>query len=105
LWGERPASRDVIEIYDLTAAPKLGAVWATNMISGTNNSPMTVENSWYIAGSTAYVEETNHITIIYRVAGWPDAFNEHITDINQDPGAGRVQAELIERHQTVYNLP
>jgi len=48
----------------------------------------TVEQSWYKAGHDAYLAETNHIVIKFRVAGWPGAFSDYMTDINSGPGTG-----------------
>ncbi|MGA9450975.1 MAG: DUF6345 domain-containing protein, partial [Verrucomicrobiia bacterium] len=72
-----------------TAAPTLGTLWAGYML-GTHgtNGVQTVEQAWFEAGHEAYKTETNQIVITFRVAGWPDAFNDYVTDTDTSPGTG-----------------
>jgi Bacterial Ig domain/FlgD Ig-like domain len=86
-----------------TAAPTIGSLWANNMLGDgtTNVPPETVEQSWFDAGTVGYVPETNHITIVFRVAGWPDAFSEHLSDVAASPGTGNV-LDITKQDQQVY---
>jgi hypothetical protein len=90
--------------------PTIGTHWANYMLGdGTNKPPETVEQSWFDAGSAAYDNsqghgETNHITIVFRVAGWPDAFGEHLSDKNNSPGTGNV-LDIGKADATVFSLP
>jgi len=84
----------------MTAAPTLGTLWATNMLAG-----LTVAQSWFNAGSTAYLSETNHpLTIVFRVAYWPDAIDDHITDVDTSPGTGN-PLDIMKQDATVYSKP
>lgn len=87
-----------------TAAPDIGDFWARFMTAGTNGNPLTVEVAWYTAGERAYIPETNQITINFRVAGWPDAFPEHITDVANTPGTGN-PADITFTDRKVFPLP
>lgn len=44
------------------------------MCSTPSSVVISVSESWFLGGLRAYVGETNHIRIVFRVAGWPDAF-------------------------------
>jgi hypothetical protein len=94
-----------------TAAPTLGRRWADSMLGDgtTNRPPITVEQSWYKAGRDAYDNskgqgETNHITIKFRVAGWPDAFPEHLSDIGNNPSTGDA-LDITKTDSTVFSNP
>lgn len=77
-----------------SAAPTLGTDWAGYM-----------EQSWFKAGQDAYAAgETNHVVITFRVAGWPDAFADTLSDVNTSPGTGD-QSDIIKADQTVFNNP
>ena len=66
---------------------------------------VTVAQSWFDAGSTAYLEETNqNLTIVFRVANWPDAINDHITDTDTSPGTGN-PLDIEKQDATVYSKP
>jgi hypothetical protein len=95
----------------VTAAPTLGSRWADAMLGDgtTNRLPITVEQSWYKAGRDAYdnshgTGETNHLVIKLRVAGWPDAFPEHVTDVANNPSTGNA-LDITKTDSTVFNNP
>ena len=69
------------------------------------NQIQTVAQAWFDAGSQAYLGETNTpLTIKFRVAYWPDAINEHVTDINATPGTGD-PSDILKQDATVYSKP
>ncbi len=89
-----------------TAAPNIGRFWAGYML-GTRgpNGVQTVEQSWYKSGQDAYAQgETAHLVIKFRVAGWPSAFSENITDKDSSPGTGNV-LDIVKTDFTVYSNP
>lgn len=87
-----------------TVAPNLGQLWAQKMLGVGTNTVETVKQAWFDAGSQAYIPETNHIVITFRVAGWPDAFGEHLSDINSTPGTGD-PSDIIKNDTTVFSNP
>jgi hypothetical protein len=87
-----------------TAAPTLGTLWAQKMLGVGTNAPETVEQAWFDAGSQAYIPETNHITITFRVAGWPDAFTDHLSDTASSPGTGN-SLDITKQDHTVFSNP
>jgi hypothetical protein len=104
IYGRLPINDDLHLLLSAstvaTFAPKIGAMWATNMLGGA-----TVAQSWFNAGSTAYLEETNHpLTMVFRVAYWPDAINDHITDTDTSPGTGN-PLDIEKQDSTVYSKP
>jgi hypothetical protein len=92
----------------MTAAPDLGELWARNMLGtyATNGSPMTVEEAWYAAGKNAYTRETDYPNLLmnFRVAGWPDAFSDHLSDRDTSPGTSN-PADIIYHQEKVHPLP
>jgi len=63
-----------------------------------------VKQAWFDAGREAYIPETNHITITFRVAYWPDAINDYITDIASNPGTGNTY-DILKQDATIYSKP
>ncbi len=88
-----------------TAAPDLGKFWAFDML-GAEAAALTVEQAWYQAGRDAYKAETDYPNLIinFRVAGWPDAFSEKLTDVNNTPGTGN-PADITKTDEKVHPLP
>jgi hypothetical protein len=84
----------------VTAAPNLGTYWGSLLFS----TGETVATAWFDAGATAYTEETNNITITFRVAGWPDAFTETVHEINNSPGTGN-PLDIQYLDNQVYSMP
>lgn len=114
-FGRLPISTDLHLLLSTasvaTASPSLGARWALKLIGdGTsNNVPELVAQSWFDAGQITYnlpypYGETNHISIIFRVSGWPDAFSEHVTDVGNSPSTGNV-LDITKQDVTVFYNP
>lgn len=100
-------SDELHDMNDMNDAGHIGKLWAGNMLGTLNtNAPAeTVMQAWFDAGSKAYTAgETNHLVITFRVAGWPDAFSEHLSDVNNTPGTGN-PADITKQDQTVFNNP
>jgi hypothetical protein len=115
LYGKLPISEDLHLLLSTstvaTAAPTIGSRWANFMLGDgtTNVPPETVEQSWFDAGQAAYdnshgTGETNHITITFRVAGWPGAFSDHLSDANSYAGTGNV-LDITKADSTVFSNP
>ena len=109
LFGRLPISEDLHLLLTTStvasSAPTLGSLWAGNML-GTHgtNGVQTVKNSWFLAGHEAYLTETNHITITFRVAYWPDAINDYITDTDTSPSTGN-PLDIQKVDETVFSNP
>ena len=113
-YGRLPMNNDLHLLLSTattaTAAPTIGKFWAENMFGLGTNSVHPVADAWFIAGDHAYhgyggtEAETNHVTIIFRVAYWPDALNDYITDVNGSPGTGS-QLDINKKDVTVYSNP
>lgn len=108
-YGRLPINNDLHLLLSTasiaTAAPTLGSLWAGNMLGDgtTNHPPETVEQSWFDAGSKAYQAETNHpLVIVFRVAGWPDALGDYLSDTGTSPGTGD-PLDITKQDATVYS--
>ena len=107
-YGRLPINNDLHLLCSaktvVTFAPKIGEFWAEKMLGiGSTNGPEHVAQSWFDAGSTAYLDETNHpLTMVFRVAYWPDAINDYITDIASSPGTGNTY-DIQKQDATVYS--
>jgi hypothetical protein len=104
-YGRLPISNDLHLLLGAstvaTAAPLLGTLWAEKMLGSGSNAVETVRQAWFDAGREAYQTETNHITIVFRVAGWPDASNDHLSDTGTSPGTGNTD-DITHSDQQVF---
>jgi hypothetical protein len=112
-YGRLPINNDLHMLLSTasveTAAPRIGTLWAQQMLGHGTNAMQTVSDSWFNAGNMAYDNssgqgETNHIIIQYRVAYWPDAINDHISDVNGSPGTGNSR-DIQKKDQIVFSNP
>ena len=108
-FGRLPISNDLHLLLSastvVTAAPTLGSEWAKNMLGlASTNGAETVAQSWFDAGSRAYIPETNHITITFRVAYWPDALGDYVSDVGGSPGTGN-PLDIQKEDETVFSNP
>jgi len=108
-FGRLPISNDLHLLLSastvVTAAPTLGSEWAKNMLGlASTNGAETVAQSWFDAGSRAYIPETNHITITFRVAYWPDALDDYVSDVGGSPGTGN-PLDIQKEDETVFSNP
>jgi len=103
-YGRLPINNDLHLLLSTstyaTAAPTLGSQWASHMLKNAN----AVTEAWFLAGLRAHGAETNHITINFRVAGWPNAFSEHLTDVANSPGTGNV-LDIDKQDEQVFSNP
>ncbi len=109
LLGRLPINSDLHLLLSTstlaTAAPNIGELWAQKMLGAGTNTVETVKQAWFDTGSQAYLAETNHpLTIVFRVAGWPDAFNDHLSDAGTSPGTGD-PLDIVKLDATVYSQP
>jgi len=108
-YGRLPLSNDLHSLLSAstvaTAAPTIGSEWAKNMLGlASTNGPETVAQSWFDAGSRAYLTETNNITITFRVAYWPGAISDYVSDIDSSPGTGN-PLDIQKQDETVFSNP
>lgn len=110
IYGRLPITSDLHLLLSastvVTFAPDIGRLWAEKMLGDgtTNIPPETVTQAWFDAGSEAYLKETQPLRIIFRVAGWSDAFDDHVTDIDSSPGSGN-PLDIEKQDSTVFNNP
>lgn len=91
-----------------TMVPRLGTLWPQKML-GVGTNAQAVEPAWFAAGQQAYNNsdgqgETNHITITFRAAYWPDALSDTITNINASYGTGNT-FDIAHDDRVVFSNP
>jgi hypothetical protein len=47
---------------------------------------------------------SNHITITFRVAYWPDALDDYVSDVGGSPGTGN-PLDIQKEDETVFSNP